>query len=782
MKKTKLCKLLLAQLLTALAFLLVSASYAQDTDDAAGSEENEDARLEGIMVTARKRTEVLQDIPTSASALTADFLDNMNPVESVRELTDLVPGVTMNDVNLNFVAEPSIRGGGAGRNRYSSSATGLYRNGAYVASAGPGGKNFARMDYFDMQRAEILRGPQGALYGRNALSGAINLISRKPQQTTSFDFTTRVGEKDLFYGALIANVAVNDRFAMRFSYVNESRDEGFYTDINGNFVDTVDYDHVRFSMRYQPRDNVDITYMYDDDELLATPTVRISASQVSQTGSEFETFINTEHEDALTNENHNLNVDIGLENGMLTLIGNYRDRAYIAGQDADFWIAPREMQQRRFSQGGIGTNKFLEVRYAADGTDRIHWMVGADYSQYDNADRTDLTVNFPINTPTGLWLRNIDYGMQNWAVFGLVEYTFDSMPLSLTGEARYAHDDFSGDFIQWRPNRDPVEILRDFTVDADWDNTPFALTGSWAFENVDAIGYLKYASSYRHGGMNDGVGSEHAKYPSRLTYDEESNETWELGWKQTAMDGRLIFNIAIFDGNYRDFIVGTDNGCPSECQLIDENGDPLGFNADGTRIGADENDQPIAPNEEIPRTAFMGNVGDASISGLEMEVAYLVPLDSGGSLRFNLAYANQEGKVDQLSENVAEALKVRADGADLIYTVPDQWKTQIMYRTPVGGSGSGSFFSGMEFVMSANYIYESGGYWDLNVDNPNPMTSQRRLNARIGIQADKWSLMANGSNLTDEDFHTFHNASVSYWRRINPKYWFVEFKYHWDKN
>ena len=193
--------------------------------------------------------------------------------------------------------------------------------------------------------------------------------------------------------------------------------------------------------------------------------------------------------------------------------------------------------------------------------------------------------------------------------------------------------------------------MRDFTVDDDWDNTPYALTGSWAFENVDAIGYLKYASSYRHGGMNDGVGSEHAKYPSRLTYDEESNETWELGWKQTAMDGRLIFNIAIFDGNYRDFIVGTDNGCPSECQLIDENGDPLGFNSDGTRIGADENDQPIAPNEEIPRTAFMGNVGDASISGLEMEVAYLVPLNSGGSLRFNLAYANQEGKVDQLSEN-----------------------------------------------------------------------------------------------------------------------------------
>ena len=87
----------------------------------------------------------------------------------------------------------------------------------------------------------------------------------------------------------------------------------------------------------------------------------------------------------------------------------------------------------------------------------------------------------------------------------------------------------------------------------------------------------------------------------------------------------------------------------------------------------------------------------------------------------------------------------------------------------------------MEFMASANYVYEKGGYWDLNVNNPNPMTTQKRLNARFGLQADSWSLMVNGQNLTDEDFHTFHNSTVSYWRRINPKYWFLEFQYHWSR-
>ena len=167
------------------------------------------------MVTARKREERLQDIPTSAAALSRVFLDDIGRVDDLRSLTDLVTGITINDVNLHFISEPSIRGGGSGRNRMSASATGLYRNGAYMASAGPGGKNFARMDYFDMERAEILRGPQGALYGRNALGGSINLISRKPQNELDFEVGLRVAEKELFGAELIVNVPISDEFTVR---------------------------------------------------------------------------------------------------------------------------------------------------------------------------------------------------------------------------------------------------------------------------------------------------------------------------------------------------------------------------------------------------------------------------------------------------------------------------------------------------------------------------------------------------------------------------------------
>jgi iron complex outermembrane receptor protein len=601
------------QLLLAPVALTVAMCGYTVSAEPTGETAQQSTILEEILVTARKREERLQDIPTSAAALSRGLLDALNPVEDIRELTDLIPGITVNDVNLYFLTEPSIRGGGAGRNRYSSSATGLYRNFAYVASAGPGGKNFARMDYFDIERAEVLRGPQGALYGRNALGGAINLVSRKPQDTTSVDLTVRAGEKDLTTYEAIVNLAINDQWAVRVSHVMEDRDEGWYKDVGGDYVDTVDYDHSRIGIRFQPSDIVDITYTYDKQELDATPTVRISQSQVDQTGSEFRTFINTPHEDEIDHENHNLNIDIDLAGGTLSLVGNYRDRAYHAGQDADFWIAPRETQQRRFSQNGEGTNQFAEIRYVADGTDNFRWLVGIDYSSYDNDDWTNLAVNFPINTPTGLWFRTIDYGMDNWAVFGSAEYTFDSVPLSLTGELRYARDDFSGCLNQTRFNRTPIEVMRDFCVVDDWSNLPGAATAAWRFEDLGAMAYVKAASSYRHGGMNDGPGNEHALYVAQLSYDEETNLTYELGWKQTAMNGRLTFNIDAFYGDYDDFIVGTDDGCPSECQLIDGNGNPLGFNADGTRVGADADGSPIAPNEEIPRTAFMDNVGEVSL-------------------------------------------------------------------------------------------------------------------------------------------------------------------------
>ena len=734
--------------------------------------------MEEVVVQARKRTELLQDIPTSAAATTRSFLDDLNPINDLRGLTDLIPGITINDVNLHFVSEPSIRGGGAGRNRMSASATGLYRNGAYMASAGPGGKNFARMDYHDLERAEVLRGPQGALYGRNALGGSINLVTRKPQDEFDVNLNLRIGELDTRAVDATVNIPMTETLRMRFGHVKEDRDDGFYQDVNGAAVDTVDYDHTRVSLRVTPSDAIDATWVFDTQDHEFTPTFRLTNSAVAVTGDEFSTLINTEHHDTWRLDNHNITVDFNLSGGVLTLISNWRERYVEASQDSDYYIPARQDQRRRFSQSSTSDLFFHEIRYVADGNGRFTWLAGADYQTFNNLDVIDQTRGFPNDTPLSLWVRTIDFGMDNWAVFASFDYTFENIPLTLTGEVRYARDELTGALTQIRTLQTPQVVMRDFKVRDTWTNTPFGMTAAWRFEHIDSLAYFKVASSYRHGGMNDGPGNPHAKFAAQLSYDEEDNITWELGWKSTQFNDQLIFNFATFLGYYNEFIAGTNDGCPQECQLIDQNGNPLGFNPDGSRVGADVNNDPLAPNEEIPRTSFLDNVGEVEIWGYEAEASYRAPLASGGSIRLNLAFSRQMGEVTKVGAQVAQALRRRALGARLIYTRPKQVKSQVVFHHPIGNGSLG-------LLISGSYVYENGGFWGLgdvpgtSVNESNATATARRLNARIGLQSRHWSLMLNGENLTDENYHIWNNdpEPASTWRRIDPEYWYLEFSY-----
>jgi outer membrane receptor protein involved in Fe transport len=478
-------------------------------------------------------------------------------------------------------------------------------------------------------------------------------------------------------------------------------------------------------------------------------------------------------------DNHNFTVDVDLEGGVLTLISNWRERFVEAGQDSDYYIPARQNQRRRFSQSSTSDLFFQEIRFVSDGEGRFSWLVGVDYHTLDSLDVIDQTKGFPDDTPLDLWVRTIEFGMDNWAVFGSFDYSFEPIPLTLTGEVRYARDELDGALTQIQTLQIPPVVMRDFKVSDAWTNIPFGMTVAWRFEHLDSLAYFKIASSYRHGGMNDGPGNPHAKFRAQLSYDEEDNITWELGWKSTLLDNRLILNFAGFFGYYSDFIAGTNDGCPGECQLTDQNGSPLGFNPDGTRVGADADDDPIPPNEEIPRTSFMDNVGEVELWGYETEASYRALLDSGGSIQLNLAFSRQMGEVTDLGANVAQALSRRALGAELPFTRPKQVKSQLVFRHPIGHTP-------LRLLVSGSYIYESGGFWALgdvpgtSVDESNPTATARRLNARIGLQSRHWSLMLNGENVTDENYHIWHNnpEPASVWRRVNPEYWYLEFNYH----
>lgn len=777
-KSSNINYLLAGGLCTLFGQTIPAISIAQETN----------ALIEEVVVTARKREERLQDIPSSAAALSEGFIEAVGGVTNLRDITDLIVGISINETQAASLSEPTIRGAGQSRNRASVSATGLYRNGAYFATNSLGGKNFARLDTYDLERVEVLRGPQGALYGRNALGGAINLISKKPEDEFTIDVGGALGQKDFQRLEAKINIPINEQFGMRFSHVDEERDEGFYTDVNGRDIDTEEYQHDRLSLRFRPTDTVDINYVFDTQDEVFTDTFRARRSLVPDIEDAFRTTINSPVKNTNEVDNHNLVIDWILAGGTLTAVTNYRERELITLSDGDYNGPNARLNSRNLQTIGSVDNDifFQEIRYTAETSGNFTWLVGADYFAHEN---TEVIDQWSGQTTPNSQFRNTHIDSDSWAVFGSTEYAFDNLPVTLTGEIRYAEDNFDGDVLTYRVRNqggavdraNPVNPQTDFATGNTFTNLPWAVTAAYSFENNDMLAYAKVASSYRHGGMNLNEGSPGLElFPAELTYGEETSLTYELGLKSTWFDNALTLNAAVFLTEYEDFLNTNSNGCPDQCQLLDAAGVGLGFNPNGSRVGEDAAGVPIAPNDEIPSAFFIDNVGEAEAWGYEIEATHRTLFDNGGTLLLNLGYAKGLGEVTSLAANVSAATRATSAGADLPFLRPNQIKGSFVYRQPLASLRDSSVFAGATLVASASYAFEEGGAANLtNVPCCSAASREqdtvRRLNANFGLETDKWSLFVRGDNLTDHSYESWNNFSQ--YIRIPPRWVYGEFAY-----
>ena len=747
----------------------------------------QDSLIGEVLVTARKREEGLQDIPSSTAAISASLIENIGGIFNLRDITDLVVGVSINE-NQAAESEPTIRGAGQARNRASASATGLYRNGAYFATNGLGGKTFARLDTYDLERVEVLRGPQGALYGRNALGGAMNVISRKPQDEFSFDVGGALGQKDFQRLEAKLNVPIN-KGGIRISHMDEERDEGFYTDIDNRDIDIEDFQHSRISLRYQPSEALDVNYVFDTQDQMFTNGIFARRSLRPDIEDAFSTSINSPMVSNNEVENHNLTIDWILNGGTLTAISNQRDLKVNLHTDLDY-LAPSDRLNtlnRQLKQSSDNNIFFQELRYVAEPTGNLSWLVGADYFAYENNEVINGWVAQVLpNSP----FRNYTTDSTSWALFGSAEYALENLPVTLTGEIRYAEDEFDGRVMEYqardqmggRPDQaNPINPKKDLAMSNTYDNLPWAVTAAYDFEDNGMMAYAKIASSYRQGGMNLSESSPGELYPTELAYDEETSLSYELGFKSSWFDNALTLNAAVFLTDYQDFLNTTDNGCPDECQLVDAAGNGLGFNADGSRVGESAAGVPLPGNNEIPVALFLDNVGEAEAWGYEVEASYRTRFDYGAVLLVNLGYAKGKGKVTSLGSDVAGATLEIAEDADLPFLRPHQIKGSLVYRQPLSNLSDNGFFAGVSLVASATYTLEEDGFANLtnvpccSAGGRRTMDTVRRLNADIGLQADKWSLFLRGNNLTDYSYETV-NLDALYLRN-EPRFAFVELAY-----
>ena len=221
--------------------------------------------LEEVVVTAEKREQNLQDTPISIEVLTEVGIENQGIVD-ITSLFDAIPGVQGYEApssrgNVSF----SLRGIGAGNPNSVSSdpANAIYIDGVYLGKATGNG-----VDAMDLERIEVLKGPQGTLYGRNSIGGAINFITKKPGEELGAKIKLSAGD----YGYEAANVRfdvpLSDNLGMSVSGYTRKRDD-LYDNSNTSLAgfENLDRSGQRLSLRFTPSDNLAIDYSYSHDEL-----------------------------------------------------------------------------------------------------------------------------------------------------------------------------------------------------------------------------------------------------------------------------------------------------------------------------------------------------------------------------------------------------------------------------------------------------------------------------------------------------------------------------------
>lgn len=233
------------------------------------------AELEEIIVTAQKRAESLQDVPISMSALDGQKIEEAG-IHSFQELTGYVPNLTITENAVNTII--GMRGVGIGANQSFEQSVGIYVDGVHY-----GKSRQVRTGLFDLQQVEVLRGPQGILFGKNTLAGAINITSASPQIGQEMGGKIAVSAESFGGQTIEGNFSgsLTDSLALRFAYKDRQGDghlDNTYPDTDVLKMPTVDESMWRVTALWEPTDSTSVEIKHSESEFIrmgANPLVTL---------------------------------------------------------------------------------------------------------------------------------------------------------------------------------------------------------------------------------------------------------------------------------------------------------------------------------------------------------------------------------------------------------------------------------------------------------------------------------------------------------------------------
>ncbi|HQX24508.1 MAG TPA: TonB-dependent receptor [Pseudomonadota bacterium] len=400
-------KMLTVAILTALASVPMQAALAQDAATQADetTAEGDETTLSSIVVTAQKREEQLQNVPISIIVASAQLLQDTGS-RDIKELQLVVPGLTVTSTSNEALTTARIRGiGTVGDNTGLESSVGIVIDGVYRPRNGVG---FG--DLGELERIEVLKGPQGTVFGKNTTAGVINVVTVRPSMATEFGGELTVGNYGQFGASAMLNLSNEESAAFRLYAVGRERD-GFLDVENGNGPRTSDEDvtqdfySFRAQMLFEPTESVDINFAADFTErneeccagvtLIRGPTAAIvdalaPDSGVAAVADPFDRVAYSNRGTESEIDDSGLSAELNwitpwLNEATLTSITAYRDWQTINGADLDYSTADIWYRDFGPDQASDGFRTWTQEFRFTGSTERFDWMGGLFYANEDLA-------------------------------------------------------------------------------------------------------------------------------------------------------------------------------------------------------------------------------------------------------------------------------------------------------------------------------------------------------------------------------------------------------------
>ncbi|MBL4673420.1 MAG: TonB-dependent receptor [Arenicella sp.] len=715
--------------------------------------QSEGYALEEIVVTAQKRSESLQDTPIAITAFTANGLADKG-VQDISEIAQLTPSLVFDTASpiggASSAAAVFIRGiGNTDFSLTTDPGVGTYVDGVYV-SRSIGGV----LDVLDVERIEILRGPQGTLFGRNTIGGALSITSRKPAQERQGSVAATVGNDGRFNVRGSLDLPINETLRTSFAVSSKQRD-GFVENpiTGGEALGDEGRVALRGTVVYEPNDSWGFQFSADYAEIdeTSSPNIPIaftpgaatvgfadgsgrsvpealgflnsqftSTPEDDLTFGQFDSFSETEVIGASFVANyHTGNHDI-------KYIGSYRqtDSRFSADADASPFqiteIVNPDYQHEQTTHELQFTGAFLDSR--------LKYVAGLYAFEEEGIDSVRVPVSLPISVFGPLLNPDATAFISNFArvdndsVAAYLQLTYDINDVfSVTGGVRRTEDTKEYSYAQFLGPRQSPSTRNFFptavpagpflpivgsgvgTVKEDFDDTSFKFGVDATLEG-GTLFYYSYTEGFKSGGF---VLRYVIPVPEPLSFDPEVLSSHEVGIKWQSTNNRVRLNAAIYSSDYEDVQV----------TLFDAAGGPITANA-----------------------------GTADIQGFEFELTALLT----DRLKLELGYGYTDAEYTSLNNVPGLSLAVNLD-SQLVNTPENTLSLSLEYAIEIANKG---------LIFRANYSYTD----ELFNDSQNSEFLFQDAVDLIGISAkleisDNTDLVAWVKNATDERYIITGNSN-----------------------